>query len=233
MDTKKNTILLTVIAVATLLVALVGATFAYFTAQGGAAVDANINVATGSAASADFGTINDMMIYADATTFAKGAGNREGTSTGTVKWTAPGKITDSEGNETIPEEHERTFCYTVTIKVNTNTFAYTTEDNKAELLLNITKDANEITTGISGLTYTSVVDGKGVTLNGWDITTGNPTIEIPGDSGNIHKIVADAGAEKTNSWQTKVTLVNLDADQNGNTNKNFAAVLSFNKVNCQ
>ena len=34
MDNKKNTILLTVIAVATLLVAVVGATFAYFTAQG-------------------------------------------------------------------------------------------------------------------------------------------------------------------------------------------------------
>ena len=228
MDTKKNTILLTVIAVATLLVAVVGATFAYFTAQGGAAVDANINVATGSQASADFGTINDMTIYADATTFAKGAGNREGTSTGTVKWTAPGATADH-----TPEELERTFCYTVTIKVNANTFGYTTEDNKAELLLNITKDAKEITTGITGLTYTSVVDGKGVTLNGWDITTGTPTIEIPGDSGNVHKIIADAGAEKTNSWQTKVTLVNLDADQNGNTNKNFAAVLSFNKVKCQ
>ena len=228
MDTKKNTILLTVIAVATLLVAVVGATFAYFTAQGGAAVDANINVATGSQASADFGTINDMTIYADATTFAKGAGNREGTSTGTVKWTAPGATADH-----TPEELERTFCYTVTIKVNANTFGYTTEDNKAELLLNITKDANEITTGITGLTYTSVVDGKGITLNGWDITTGTPTIEIPGDSGNVHKIIADAGAEKTNSWQTKVTLVNLDADQNGNTNKNFAAVLSFSKVKCQ
>ena len=228
MDTKKNTILLTVIAIATLLVAVVGATFAYFTAQGGAAVDANINVATGSQASADFGTINDMTIYADATTFAKGAGNREGTSTGTVKWTAPGATADH-----TPEELERTFCYTVTIKVNANTFGYTTEDNKAELLLNITKDANEITTGITGLTYTSVVDGKGITLNGWDITTGTPTIEIPGDSGNVHKIIADAGAEKTNSWQTKVTLVNLDADQNGNTNKNFAAVLSFNKVKCQ
>ena len=228
MDTKKNTILLTVIAVATLLVAVVGATFAYFTAQGGAAVDANINVATGSQASADFGTINDMTIYADATTFAKGAGNREGTSTGTVKWTAPGATADH-----TPEELERTFCYTVTIKVNANTFGYTTEDNKAELLLNITKDANEITTGITGLTYTSVVDGKGITLNGWDITTGTPTIEIPGDSGNVHKIIADAGAEKTNSWQTKVTLVNLNDDQNGNTNKNFAAVLSFSKVKCQ
>lgn len=47
---KKNTVLLTVIAVATLLVAVVGATFAYFTAAnsttGDAAGSANINTAT-------------------------------------------------------------------------------------------------------------------------------------------------------------------------------------------
>ncbi len=47
---KKNTVLLTVIAVATLLVAVVGATFAYFTAangtNGNAAGNVNVNTAT-------------------------------------------------------------------------------------------------------------------------------------------------------------------------------------------
>ena len=47
MDNRKNTILLTVIAVATLLVAVVGATFAYFTAKGGGTVTNNIEVKTG------------------------------------------------------------------------------------------------------------------------------------------------------------------------------------------
>lgn len=50
---KKNTVLLTVIAVATLLVAVVGATFAYFTASnttsGDAAGNVNVNTATESA----------------------------------------------------------------------------------------------------------------------------------------------------------------------------------------
>ena len=54
MENKKNTILLTVIAVATLLVAVVGATFAYFTAQGGTGTSANVTVTTGTAASSDF-----------------------------------------------------------------------------------------------------------------------------------------------------------------------------------
>ena len=228
MENKKNTILLTVIAVATLLVAVVGATFAYFTAQGGAAVDANINVATGTSASADFGTVNNMTIYADATTFASGKGNATGTSTGTVSWTAPGQVT----GQAAPSEAERSFCYTVTITVNSNTFEYSQADSTAELLLNVTKGGTEITKGLTGLTYATVTDGSGATLKGWDITTGTPTINIPGDSGNIHKIVAAAGATETNAWSTKVTLVNLDADQNKNTNKNFAATLRFEKATC-
>lgn len=227
MDNKKNTILLTVIAVATLLVAVVGATFAYFTAQGGAAADANINVATGTSASADFGTVNNMTIYADASTFASGKGNATGTSTGTVSWTAPGA---TQGH--TPDEAERSFCYTVTIKVNSNTFEYSQADSTAELLLNVTKGGTEITEGITGLTYKTVTDGTSATVKGWDITTGTPTINIPGDSGNIHKIVAAAGATETNAWSTKVTLVNLDADQNKNTNKNFAATLRFEKATC-
>lgn len=228
MENRKNTILLTVIAVATLLVAVVGATFAYFTAQGGAAVDANINVATGTSASADFGTVNNMTIYADASTFASGKGNATGTSKGTVSWTAPGQVT----GQAAPSEAERSFCYTVTITVSANTFEYSQAGNTAELLLNVTKGGKEITEGIAELTYATVTDGSGTALKGWDITTGTPTIKIPGDNGNIHKIVADAGATETNAWTTTVTLVNLDADQNKNTNKNFAATLRFEKATC-
>ena len=70
MDNKKNTILLTVIAVATLLVAVVGATFAYFTAQGGDAVSKQVNVITGTAGNSSFAIDGAINIYADATTFA-------------------------------------------------------------------------------------------------------------------------------------------------------------------
>ena len=50
MENRKNTILLTVIAVATLLVAVVGATFAYFTAQGGGIAETKVNVTTSTSA---------------------------------------------------------------------------------------------------------------------------------------------------------------------------------------
>ena len=118
MDNKKNTILLTVIAVATLLVAVVGATFAYFTAQGAQGTTATVTVSTGTAASSEFGTIDPLNIYADATTFAEGAGDVTDDTTGTVKWTAPGAVTGQEA----PSEADRSFCYTASLNIPANTF---------------------------------------------------------------------------------------------------------------
>ena len=60
---KKNTILLTVIAVATLLVAVVGATFAYFTAQGGTTRTREIQIQTSTSDSTTFG-VSEQTIQA-------------------------------------------------------------------------------------------------------------------------------------------------------------------------
>ena len=117
MENKKNTILLTVIAVATLLVAVVGATFAYFSAAGGTGTTGNVTVSTGTAASSEFGTMNAINLYADASTFAQGGADVTGETTGTVKWTAPGAT-----QEHTPDEAERSFCYTAALNITANTF---------------------------------------------------------------------------------------------------------------
>ena len=51
---RKNTVLLTVIAVATLLVAVIGATFAYFTATAGGSGTTPVSVQTSSSGSSTF-----------------------------------------------------------------------------------------------------------------------------------------------------------------------------------
>ncbi len=236
MDNKKNTILLTVIAVATLLVAVVGATFAYFTAQGGEAANTKVKVETGTAASAAFDLTQELNIYADAINFADGKASRTGTATGTVTWIAPGATADH-----TPDEAERSFCYTVDVTISSNNFVYTQADETAELLLNVTKGSSEITEGLSGLTY-ATVNGRAtsgdtpelVDLKGWDITkvTNGTVVNIPGTNGNKHKLVADAGAKAIDTWKTSVTLVNLNADQTSNTGKTFEAKLNFTKVDC-
>lgn len=74
---KKNTLLLTVIAVATLLVAVVGATFAYFGSfDTNSTQNANVNVTTGSGQSVVFKTVGKDMEY---TVPDKNMGAGEGT----------------------------------------------------------------------------------------------------------------------------------------------------------
>lgn len=221
MENKKNTVLLTVIAVATLLVAVVGATFAYFSAQGGATASAAVTVATGTAAEADFGTLSAINIYADASTFNQtDAGetlNRDshkGTSNGTVTWKAPGATAD-----TTPSEADRTFCYTASLTVTTNTFGYSAANTSSAAELEFTAQKNG----------TVIIDKK-------DITVGTAEVKIPttaGGSTYVHSITADAGASKSDSWVLTVSLVNHNFDQNDNTGKQFAGQITFDKATCE
>lgn len=214
MENKKNTILLTVIAVATLLVAVVGATFAYFTAQGGSASQADVVVNTGKAGSSSLGTFKAINIYADATNFAQGKGDQSGTSTGTVEWTAP---TNVKGGEVA--EADRTMCYTATLEITNNTF--------------VKSAAN--TTDAAELEFTAV-KGSTTIIDKMDITTTKTNVQIPTTAGGTdytHKLVADAGATVSDSWTLTVTLKNLGIDQNDNTGKNFEGAVKFDKTNCK
>ena len=211
MDNKKNTILLTVIAVATLLVAVVGATFAYFTAQGGDAVSKQVNVITGTAGNSSFAIDGAINIYADATTFAQGKGNATGSSNGTVSFTAPG----TAGGQT-PDAADLQFCYSVSLNITANDFVYTVDESTPELTLDVTKEGTAV-------------------IAAMDITTKKGEIKIPataGETNYVHKITAAAGATVTEAWKTTVTLINLDSDQNTNTGKNLTGVLKFDKANC-
>ena len=220
MDNKKNTILLTVIAVATLLVAVVGATFAYFTAQGAQGTTATVTVSTGTAASSEFGTIDPLNIYADATTFAEGAGDVTDDTTGTVKWTAPGAVTGQEA----PSEADRSFCYTASLNITANTFTVSAANTEKLNELEFTAKKGE----------TVLLDK--ISLVDFDTKVGKTgTIKIPttaNGSEYTHKLVADAGASVTDNWTITVTLKNLAINQNENTGKQLTGQIAFTKTNC-
>ncbi len=250
MDNKKNTILLTVIAVATLLVAVVGATFAYFIAQEGEGANTNITVKTGTGSSSAFTATQNLNVYADQSTFAEGKTSKTGTSTGKVTWTAPGS-TDAY----TPTETERTFCYTVKLDIKSNNFRYDlagSTSGTAQLLFNVFRGVGEtdgstgyeaeITEGVAGLTYiTSAsnsvkgvspdIENSYVTFGGWDITTATGEHQIGGE----YKMVAsettggDPVTTMYDTWTATVTLVNLKAEQNYNTNKTFTATLKYDQ----
>ena len=225
MENRKNTILLTVIAVATLLVAVVGATFAFFTASGSSTTKGDVTVSTGTAGSSSFGTLTAINIYADATTFNETAGGtaeglraHTGSSEGTVSWTAPG----ASGTAT-PSEADRTLCYTATLAVTANTF--------------VKSEAN--TTGAAELEFTAVktpAGGNATTLiDKMDITTTKTDVKIPTTAGGTdytHKLMPDAGKTLSDSWKLTVTLVNLGVNQNDNAGKQFTGVIKFDKTTC-
>ncbi len=215
---KKNTILLTVIAVATLLVAVVGATFAYFTAQGGTTSQANVTVSTGTAGSSSMGTFTAINIYADATTFSKAAAQGDGlrahtgSSTGKVEWTAPG----ATGNKT-PSEADRSFCYTAALNITANTFEATQNAETTEL------------------EFTAEKDGVAI-IDKMNITTTKTDVNIPTEkdgSTYVHKLMPAAGAKDSDEWKLTVTLLNLNADQSVNAGKQFTGAVKFTKTDCQ
>lgn len=219
MENKKNTILLTVIAVATLLVAVVGATFAYFTASGAQETTGKVTVSTGTAASSEFGVINALNLYADATTFAKDKGDVTGETTGSVKWTAPGA---TQGH--TPDEAERSFCYTAALNITANTFTVSAANTEKlnELEFTAKKGSTVLLDKVSLVDLDTKVGKTG-------------SINIPttaGGSEYTHKLIADAGASLTDEWTITVTLKNLDMNQNENTGKQLTGQIAFTKVNC-
>ncbi len=219
MENKKNTILLTVIAVATLLVAVVGATFAYFSAAGGTGTTGNVTVSTGTAASSEFGVIKALNLYADASTFAQGGADVTGETTGTVKWTAPGAT-----QEHTPDEAERSFCYTAALNITANTFTVSAANTEKlnELEFTAKKGSTVLLDKVSLVDLDTKVGKTG-------------SINIPttaGGSEYTHKLIADAGASLTDEWTITVTLKNLDMNQNENTGKQLTGQIAFTKVSC-
>ena len=211
MENRKNTILLTVIAVATLLVAVVGATFAYFTAQGGDDVTKSVNVKTDTSDSATF-TLEPISITANQTNFGQDDGDQIGTSTGTASFTANSTDETSE------------FCYTLTINVASNDFVYTTAPtNTPELVLDVTKDAGTQSSPVS------VITAKDVT------TQSAGAIQVPTTDGGadyIHKITANKSQTVLDTFKITLTFKNLESDQNANTGKSFAGTMTFAKAEC-
>ena len=75
---NKKTIILSVIAIITLLILIIGATYAYFQASGGTGTNTDVRVTTYTTDVFNFEVGNDISIYADATSFARSEERRVG-----------------------------------------------------------------------------------------------------------------------------------------------------------
>jgi len=207
MKSKKQAIILSVIASIALLVLIVGATYAYFQASGGTGTNTDVRVTTYTTDVFNFEVGNDISIYADATSFASGKGNAVGNTFAKAMLTANNKTNTAT-------EH-----YYLYLNISNNTFTYTQNENTPELLLTIKDDAGNEITSINDLTYKTVTDGKGATIKGFDITTGIGLITL------LNNKEITASPQKTDTWNVTVTFINYDKDQSKNAGKSFNAKL--------
>ena len=198
---EKKALMLSAVAIITLIAVVVGATYAYFQAQGGGSANTNVNVQTATTDNLSFQTGESINLTANQEDFGQGAGNKSGSTTASATLTANNATNNATRN------------YYVYLDITDNDFVYTTDDYQAELLLKVTGPEGEVTT-IEGLTSTT---SGGVT--GFDITSYDRLIAI---ADNYE--IASTGTT-TQNWTVEVIFVNLDSDQNANTGKTFNANL--------
>ena len=192
-----------IIAIAVLFVITIGFTVAYFQGQIGNGATANVNVTTKTTDTLTFNKTNDINITATQANFGSGAGNRSASTT--LQATLHANNDTNSASET----------YNVYLNITGNSLHYTTQAGTPELLLTITNPAGNPVTSITGLTYTTV---SGV--SGFDITEEKGLIQIADD----YTISANNSLSAVNqTWNVTVTFINLNSDQQANTNKRFTA----------
>ena len=203
---EKKVLVLSFLGVLTFIAVVVGATYAYFTAQGGGTGNININAGTATTDNLSFQVGEAISLTANQEDFGSGAGNKSGSTYARATLTANNATNNATRN------------YYVYLDIESNDFEYTTADEQAELLLKVTNpDGTEVTTLGSLERKTSGSGANQVT--GFDITTQTGLITIADN----YEITSTGTV--TQDWQIEVIFANLDSDQNANTGKSFSANL--------
>ena len=208
---KKKAVIYSTVALFALVILVVGATYAYFQNQYGSASNADVNVTTYTTDMLTFTTGNAISLYADQTSFGQEKGSLSGETFAKATLVANNKTNEATDN------------YYVYFNIENNTFKYTLGEDKPELILTVTgPDGNEVTE-ISGLTHKVVQDRENKSISGFDVTTTNGLITIA----NKKTITATPNAEE--EYKLKLTFVNYEGNQTGNTTSGLSAKVMIQK----
>ena len=209
---KKQALILSIIAVVTLIALVVGATYAYFKAQGGTGKSTEVKVTTYTTDMLTFTTGNAISLYADQSSFGQEKGSLSGETFAKATLVANNKTNEATDN------------YYVYFNIENNTFKYTLSEDKPELILTVTgPDGNEVTS-LPGLTHKVVQDRENKSISGFDVTTTNGLITIA----NKKTITATTDA-KEEQYTLKLTFVNYEGDQTANATSTLSAKVMIQK----
>ena len=209
---KKQALILSIVAVVTLIALVVGASFAYFQAQGGTGSSTDVKVTTYTTDLLTFTTGSAIGLYADQSSFGQEKGSLSGETFAKATLVANNKTNEATDN------------YYVYFNIENNTFKYTLGEDKPELILTVTgPDGNEVTE-LPGLTHTTVQDRENTSISGFDVTTTNGIITIA----NKKTITATTDV-KEEQYTLKLTFVNYEGDQTENAKSTLSAKVMIQK----
>ena len=198
----KKTMLLSIVGVLTLISLVVGATYAYFKAQGGTGGSSKVDVTTATTDLLTFKIDKAINISISQSELKKG-GSDVSDSTG-----AHATLTASNSKNV----EKTTRSYNIYFVIDTNDFEYTTQDGTPELYLNVTDPNGNRLENITGLVHYD---------KGFDITTRTGGFLLVPD----YDIEATRGNTITQDWKVEVTFANLDTDQSKNMGKSLSGKL--------
>lgn len=206
---KNRKVILTSIIVAVLIIATLGATYAYFQAKVESGSSTSVKVTASTLDSLTFATGNPIELEANQTNFASGQGNIVGST-----YASATLIANNASNTA-------TSTYNMYLNISDNNFAYSQSSTYPELILKIKNNStNEEVTSIEGLNYVSTTDAKGTTITGFDITTKVGLVNLF----NGKEIKTATGQTTiTAKWDITIQFVNYAKDQTSNENKFFNA----------
>ncbi len=210
---RKQTLLLTVIAVATLLVAVVGATFAFFTASGTGSADSEVTVTTSSIDTVNT-TASNLTLQVGLTDMLLANGRDDYSA----RKQATSTITMSAGTGTGGG-------------TNTCTYDLSYTPNSGQ---DFTQSAAN-TGGLNELTISAVATNPGS-----GVSSDNAVTEFSLDGITTEQTLIDGGTFAVSgvsntdvlTWTFTVTFYNLAVDQSDNAGATFGGTLSFKNVTC-
>ena len=208
---KKKVKLFSAIALVALALLVVGATYAYFQNQYGAASNANVKVTTYTTDMLTFETGSNINITAGQDDFASGKGNKIGQTFARATLQANNKTNTATAN------------YNVYLDIENNEFSYTNTDTPELLLQVVDKTSGNPITSITGLVYKTVTDGKNTSISGFDITNKKGLITL------FSNREITTTSTKTENWNITVTFINYNLDQSKNAGHTFSGKLMIQK----
>ena len=209
---NKKTKIISIVSLIALAITLITATYAYFAAQTGAGAATDIKINANTTDVFTFETGSAISISLNQENFASGTGNQSGTTYAKAMLTANNKTNTATGH------------YYLYLNIKSNSFVYSQDSSKPEILLKITdKNGVEVKPTLEGLEYKTITDGKGVSQSGYDITTYNDVLPIYENK----EITTTSSIEE--QWNISITFINYDFNQSANAGKSLSATLMIQK----